>query len=143
MCVKWKCSCCDGYRRTKWIWRAEFKSWTRLFGFHIEPILSGKVCLQQFFLKLWGNSRADWALQPWYATYSKRRKTKSKPVRLQLKNWPCVVSCSCIYIYIYIYIYTPPSRRLSTLAKELPAATRVMQSSSNELVTLVSDSAKM
>ena len=36
-----------------------------------------------------------------------------------------------IYIYIYIYIYT-------TLAKEFTAATRMMQSSSNELSSLVS-----
>ena len=37
-------------------------------------------------------------------------------------------------------IYTLSSRGLSTLAKELTAATRVMQSSSNELGTVVSDS---
>ena len=39
--------------------------------------------------------------------------------------------------YTYIYIYTPPWR-LSTLAKEFSAAARIMQSSSNELCTLVS-----
>ena len=37
-----------------------------------------------------------------------------------------------IYIYIHIYIY-----RLSTLAKEFTAATGIMQSSSNELNSLV------
>ena len=42
------------------------------------------------------------------------------------------------YIYIYIYIYAPPWG-LSSLAKELPAAASVMQSSSNELSTLVAD----
>ena len=42
-----------------------------------------------------------------------------------------------IYIYIYIYIYACP-QGLSTLAKEFMAATRIMQSSSNELSTLVS-----
>ena len=36
-----------------------------------------------------------------------------------------------------------PSRGLSTLAKEVTAATRIMQSSSNELSTLVSGKAKM
>ena len=35
-----------------------------------------------------------------------------------------------------------PSRVLSTLAKELTAATRVMQSSSNEQSTQLSDSTK-
>ena len=43
-----------------------------------------------------------------------------------------------IYIYIYIYIYAPPWR-LSSLAKELPSAASVMQSSSKELSTLVAD----
>ena len=47
-----------------------------------------------------------------------------------------------IYIYIYIYIYALPWE-LSTLVKELTAATRIMQSSSNELSPLVSGKAKM
>ena len=47
-----------------------------------------------------------------------------------------------IYIYIYIYIYTLLSWGMSTLAKGLTAATRVMLSSSNELSTLVSVKAK-
>ena len=47
-----------------------------------------------------------------------------------------------IYIYIYIYIYTLPSQGLSTQVKELTAATCVMQSSSNEKSTLVSDNTK-
>ena len=42
------------------------------------------------------------------------------------------------HIYIYIYIYAPPWG-LSSLAKELPAAASVMQSSSKELSTLVAD----
>ena len=42
------------------------------------------------------------------------------------------------YIYIYIYIYAP-AWGLSTLAKELSAAARIMQSSSKELSTLVAD----
>ena len=46
------------------------------------------------------------------------------------------------YMYIYIYINTLPSQGLSTLAKELTADIRVMQSSSNELSTLVSDGTK-
>ena len=39
---------------------------------------------------------------------------------------------------LYIYIYAPPLG-LSSLAKELPAAASVMQSSSKELSTLVAD----
>ena len=45
-------------------------------------------------------------------------------------------------VCLWMTISTLPSRGLSNLAKELTAATRVMQSSSNELSTLVSDSAK-
>ena len=44
-------------------------------------------------------------------------------------------------LYIYIYIYAPLPG-LSPLAKELTAATLVMQSSFNELSSLLSDSAK-
>ena len=44
-----------------------------------------------------------------------------------------------IYIYIYIYMV---GRSLTSLAKELTAATIKMQSSSTELSTLLSDSAK-
>ena len=43
---------------------------------------------------------------------------------------------------VCVSIYTLPSRGLSTLMKELTAATCVMQSSSNEVSTLVSDSLK-
>ena len=39
-------------------------------------------------------------------------------------------------------LYTLPSQDLSTRAKALTAGTRVMRSSSNELSSLVSDSAK-
>ena len=31
----WRCPWCNGYRRRKWTRRHEFKSWTRLIGFHI------------------------------------------------------------------------------------------------------------
>ena len=43
-----------------------------------------------------------------------------------------------IYIYIYIYVHAPPWG-LSSLAKELLAATSLMQTSSKELSTLVAD----
>ena len=38
----------------KWTWQPEFKSWMRLFVFHIALILLEKVCIQ-----LWVNNRAD------------------------------------------------------------------------------------
>ena len=47
-----------------------------------------------------------------------------------------------IYIYIYIQIHTHYTHVLSTLVKELTATTNVMQSSSNELCALESESAK-
>ena len=57
---------CNGYRRRKWTRRHEFKSSTRLIGFHVALIPLGKVWLQLFSLQLWVNNRADWVLQPWW-----------------------------------------------------------------------------
>ena len=45
-------------------------------------------------------------------------------------------------VSLWMTIYTISYRGLSNLAKELSAVTRVMQSSFNELSTLVSDSKK-
>ena len=63
--TKWKRVWCNGFRRNKWTQRFEFKSWTRLFAFHIALIPLGKVWIQLFSLQLWVNSRTDWVLQPW------------------------------------------------------------------------------
>ena len=60
-----RCPWCNGYRRRKWTWWPEFKSWTRQIAFHITLIHLGKVWIQLFSLQLWVNSRADWFLQPW------------------------------------------------------------------------------
>ena len=46
-----------------------------------------------------------------------------------------------MYIYIYIYIYTLPPG-VSTLARELTATTHAMQSSLQEVSTLISSKAK-
>ena len=65
----------------------------------------------------------------------------------------CVCVCVCVCghteelwynetVCQWMTIYTLPSRGLNSLAKELTAATRLMQSFSNELNTLISDSAK-
>ena len=53
------CPWCNGYRRRKWTWWYEFKSWTRLITFHIALIPLGKVWIQLFSFQLWVNSRAD------------------------------------------------------------------------------------
>ena len=60
--VKVQCPWCNGYRHRKWIQRHEFKSWTRVFAFHIALIPLGKVWIQLFSLQLWVNSRTDWVL---------------------------------------------------------------------------------
>ena len=44
-----RCPWCNGYRRRKWTWR-HFKSWTKLFAFHIALISLGKVWIQLFSL---------------------------------------------------------------------------------------------
>ena len=54
------CSCCNGYRRMKWIQGYEFKSWTRQFGFEMVLIPMGMVWIQLFSFQLWANSRSDW-----------------------------------------------------------------------------------
>ena len=38
-----------------------FKTWTRLFAFHIAQIPLGKLSIQLFFLQLWVNSMVGWA----------------------------------------------------------------------------------
>ena len=48
----------DGYRRWKWRWQHEFKSWIKLIAFHIALIPLGKVRIQLFSLQLW----TDWVL---------------------------------------------------------------------------------
>ena len=50
-----------------------------------------------------------------------------------------IMYVSCIYMYIYIYA---PPWGLSTLVKEFSDVARIMQSSSNELNTLVSGKVK-
>ena len=55
----WRCPWCSRYRRRKWTRWHEFKSWTRLIGFHIALIPLGKVWIQLFSLQLWVNSRTD------------------------------------------------------------------------------------
>ena len=35
-----RCPWCDGYRRRKWTWQYNFKSWKRLIAFHIALINS-------------------------------------------------------------------------------------------------------
>ena len=55
---------------------------------------------------------------------------------------PTISLSLSLYIYIYITIYTLLSRWLCILAKELTEAIRIMQNSSNELSTPVSDNAE-
>ena len=58
----------------------------------------------------------------------------------------CVCVCVCLCESLcggeYIYIYTPLPKGLSNLLKELTVATCVIQDSTNELSTSVSDSVK-
>ena len=63
---KWRCPWYNGYRRRKWTWWHEFKSWTRLIAFHIALTLLGMVWIQLFSLQLWVSSRADWVPQSWW-----------------------------------------------------------------------------
>ena len=68
----------------------------------------------------------------------KTKPNQTQPITLCACVCECVCTFVCVCEYIYIYIYAPPWG-LSTLAKELPVAASVMQSSSKELSTLVAD----
>ena len=67
------CSWYNGYYRRKWTRLPEFKSWMKLLAFCIELISLRKVWMQLFFLLLWVNSSADWALWFWYGNQSRRK----------------------------------------------------------------------
>ena len=98
-----RCSWRNGYCHWKWTWQLEFKSWTRQFAFHKALIPFWKVGIQLFYLWLWVNNRADWALDTWYGNQSRKRKTEFEPVKL-FKNWPCVTHPACAegkYIHIH------------------------------------------
>ena len=70
-----RCFWSNGYRLSKWIQWTEFKSWTKLFIFHIVLIPLEKVWIQLISLQLWVTSWADWARQPLNGNWSERRKT--------------------------------------------------------------------
>ena len=98
-----------GHDRRKWIRRSEFKSWTRLFAFHIALILFKKVWIQVYSLHLWRASGTVWVLSPWHGNRSRRRKTLysnllNSIIKLTLchtlLNWR-----AGIYLQMYIYIY--------------------------------------
>ena len=89
----------NGYGRSKWTRWSELKSQTRLFEFHIVLVLLGKVWVQLFFLRLWINSRAGWALQQ---PVKKKENFDFKPVKFAW-IWPCVIIYLIGDIYIYIY----------------------------------------
>ena len=61
----------NGYWRRKYTQLPEFKSWTKLFAFHIALIPLGKIYIQLFSLNLWLNSRVNWALYPWHGNQDK------------------------------------------------------------------------
>ena len=90
LCVnKW----CNGYCRRKWTRWHEFKSWPRLIAFHIALIPLGKVWIQLFPLQLWVNSRADCSSALVRQLVQEEENSEFKPVKLRLKNWPCVIYC--------------------------------------------------
>ena len=88
-----RCLWCNGYHWRKWTWWPNFKSWTRLFAFHVTLIFLGKVWIKLFSLHLWEKRRAD------RCGYQFKRKNLNSV----LKNWCCVVSCSCRGVGKYIY----------------------------------------
>ena len=99
----------------------EFKSWTRLFAFHMVLIHLGKVCIQLFTFQLWVNSRTDWLFNFDMATSLRERKQNPNCLRIDLVSQLAQMKGLYIYIYIYIYIYTHTHthKRLSIIAEDL------------------------
>ena len=44
----WRNLYCNGDYNRKWTWQLEFKSWMRLYAFHVALIPLGKVCIKLF-----------------------------------------------------------------------------------------------
>ena len=65
----------ESYSCWKQTRQSKFKSWNRMFAFHMELISQGKAWIQLFSLQLCINIRVDWALWPLYGNQSKRKKT--------------------------------------------------------------------
>ena len=86
----------QGYHCRKWTWWPEFKSWTRLFAFHIALISSGKVWIQLFSHQLCRNNRGT-------GLFNFHMVTSYEEGKLWIQTFLYIY----IYIYIiYIYIYT-------------------------------------
>ena len=56
------------------------------FVFHKALIPLEKAWIQLFSYQLWVNSRADWALHPWYGNQSRKRKTLNSNLLTSIEN---------------------------------------------------------
>ena len=56
----------------------------------------GTVYIDLFSLQIWVNSRADWALYPWYGNQSRRRKTLNS---YQLKSILKLTLCHILFMW--------------------------------------------
>ena len=75
-------SWCDDYRRRKFTRLLEFKTWTRLFAFHIALITLGKVWILLFFLQLCIDRRTELLFEIDIVTSLKKKnwiQTHSRP----------------------------------------------------------------
>ena len=64
----WRCWWCNGYRRRKWTRRHEFKSWTRLFAFHLALIPLASTLLttiQGIYPQVWFARQFDQEKNAW------------------------------------------------------------------------------
>ena len=73
----------DCYKR--WTQQRKFKSWTRLFEFHIVLVPLGKVSIPLFSLQLWVNSRKDSLTLVWQPGWEKEN-SEFTSVKLHLKK---------------------------------------------------------
>ena len=108
---------CNGYHCGKWTQRSKFKTWTRLFAFHIALIHLGKVLIQLFSFQLWVNEGGrlgslillwqplkvvlDYSRQVYLHIHIHTSMHKSNNIYVYI----CIYDIWFVHIYIYIYIY--------------------------------------
>ena len=95
----------------KWTWQLEFKTWTRLFEFHIALIQLGMVCIQLFSLQLLncgmatGLGEAKHRIRTCLATFEIELMLHLACVEGFINKYIHTHTHTHTHTYIYIYIY--------------------------------------
>ena len=81
----WRYLWCNDYCRRKWTWRHKFKSWMRLFAFHILIIPLGKIWIQLLSLQLWRQRvTCEWGKKKKQKGLIRQQHTDYEPIKPKL-----------------------------------------------------------